>query len=287
MHMLDIRQRRAAIAVIALAAGAAAAPALAQQQPHGRPQVLVLGTYHFANPGLDYANPRADDHLSPKRQREIEELVARLAAFRPTKIALEVPVARDSALNARYQRYLRGEDTLRVDEGDQIGLRLARRLGHQRVYAVDYRLDLDFGGVMKYAAEHGLARLVQEAQAWIQRYMASFDSLQKTSTVGEILLEANSAAADSTHGLYLELLAVRSDTGYVGAEMVSDWYERNLKILSNVRALVERPDERVLVIIGSGHGPLLREFVRQSPGLELADLRKFLGAPGRGRAAPR
>jgi hypothetical protein len=33
--------------------------------------ILVLGTYHMANPGLDSYNVEADDVLSPRRQQEI------------------------------------------------------------------------------------------------------------------------------------------------------------------------------------------------------------------------
>src|SRR5215211_6323958 len=62
-------------------------------------QVLVIGSYHMSNPGLDVVNIKADDVLAPKRQREIEELATKLAAFKPTKVAVEIPFGRDSASN--------------------------------------------------------------------------------------------------------------------------------------------------------------------------------------------
>ena len=52
-------------------------------------QVMVLGTYHFENPGLDLVNTDADDVLAPHRQAELQDLAERLTAFRPTAIALE------------------------------------------------------------------------------------------------------------------------------------------------------------------------------------------------------
>jgi hypothetical protein len=57
-------------------------PAAAQQPPAATPaaparaEVLVLGTYHMANPGRDIFNMQADDVLAPKRQTEIAEVVA-------------------------------------------------------------------------------------------------------------------------------------------------------------------------------------------------------------------
>jgi hypothetical protein len=42
-------------------------------QSNERPEILVLGTYHMANPGHDIHNMQADDVLSPKRQQEIAQ----------------------------------------------------------------------------------------------------------------------------------------------------------------------------------------------------------------------
>src|SRR5262245_20984244 len=69
-------------------------------------QVLVIGMYHMNNPGLDAVNVTSDDVLAPKRQQEIEQLVAKVEAFRPTKVAVEIRYGRDSMSNAFYQRYL-------------------------------------------------------------------------------------------------------------------------------------------------------------------------------------
>ena len=37
----------------------------------GSSPILILGTYHMANPGLDAYNVEADDVLSARRQEEI------------------------------------------------------------------------------------------------------------------------------------------------------------------------------------------------------------------------
>ena len=40
-----------------------------------KPIIMLLGSSHLANPGVDSVNPKIDDVLAPKRQREIERLV--------------------------------------------------------------------------------------------------------------------------------------------------------------------------------------------------------------------
>lgn len=52
-----------------------AIPRVSWPQADARPEILVLGTYHMANPGHDIHNLQADDVLSPKRQQEIAQLL--------------------------------------------------------------------------------------------------------------------------------------------------------------------------------------------------------------------
>lgn len=261
-------------AAAALALVFTATPAVAQSPAVPRAQVMVLGTYHMDNPGRDYANPTVDDVLAPRRQAEIEAVVRALAEFRPTRIAIEATPGRDSLHNARYHAYRAGSYRLGRNEIDQIGYRLAAMLGHERVYPVDYALDMDVGGTMQWAARNGQAALAQRMGSTIQAIVAEMNA-RMVESVGGILADANSARADSLHGLYLVMATVGRDSVYRGADEVANWYARNLHIYANI-ARVAQPGERVLVIMGSGHRPLLRQFVAESPDLELVPAERYL-----------
>ena len=55
-----------------------------------RAKILLLGTFHFKDAGLDSYKPEFDvDIFSEKRQKEVADVVRRLSAYRPTKIAAE------------------------------------------------------------------------------------------------------------------------------------------------------------------------------------------------------
>lgn len=232
-------------------------------------QVLVVGSYHMSNPGLDAVNIKADDVLAPKRQAEIEALAARLASFRPTKVAVEIPWGRDSTSNALYRRYLAGSHTLDRTEMQQLGFRIAKAAGLPRIHGVDYDLDVNLAGVMVWALTHGQPDLASAAQTLSARLIAEADSMMRHATVGQIIGALNSARADSAHGIYMAALRVGADTSYPGATATARWYERNLKIASNVLRLVESPSDRVLVIIGAAHGPILRDVLARVPGVRL------------------
>jgi hypothetical protein len=236
--------------------------------------VLVLGVYHFVSTNNEFTQ-RPDDVLAPRRQREIQAVVDALARFRPTKIVVEAPVG-DSATAARYAAYRRTGEGLDTSEVEQLGFRLARRMGHERVYPVDVRTEFDLAPVRRAAATQGQAGLVDSALAPGGRLMAELSARMTRESVGELLRFHNSARARATHDLvYLRLARVGGPEGE-GATLVARWYERNLRIFANVARLVESPEERVLVIYGQGHAPLLREFVQGSPDLALVEPSSFL-----------
>jgi len=235
----------------------------------------VLGTYHFANPGLDVAKTDVADVLSPKRQAEIEAVVDALGRFRPTKIVVERKPATAARLDSLYEAFVAGRRELARDETEQLGLRLAARLGHARVYPIDYRNDFPFEAMMAYAQEHDTAfvRFVDEELA---RLTAAANRAQRQSTVGEILRSKNAPqrlAAD--HGSYMRFARVGAGDTYVGADLVAKWYERNIHIFANLQRIAE-PGDRILVIFGAGHAPILRELVTYDPEMTLVDAAPYL-----------
>ena len=233
-------------------------------------QVLVIGMYHMSNPGLDAVNVTADDVLAPKRQQEIEQLVAKIGAFRPTKVAVEIRYGRDSMSNAFYQRYLTGSHTLDRTEMQQVGFRVAKAAGLRRIHGIDYDLDVNLASVMVWALTHGQPELAGAAQSLSSRLLTEADSMMKHASVSEIVAALNSPRADSAHGIYLAALRVGADTSYPGATAAARWYERNLMIVSNILRVIDSSSDRVLVLIGAAHAPILRELLERVPGIRVA-----------------
>lgn len=223
----------------------------------------------MANPGQDMVNLEADDVLAPKRQREIEALVEGLRGFRPTKIAVEVDTQHQEELNRRYREYCEGRRRLERDEQEQIGFRLAKALGHPRVYAVDWFRDepvdpedVDF---LTFAKEHGQQALLDALFAEGERHTAKEKAILEEGTVIDLLEYLNRPSTlRRGHRVYFTIARIGEGDRYPGAEWVQYWYGRNLKIFANLTRLIEAPNERVLLIIGSGHVYLLQRFAKES-----------------------
>jgi hypothetical protein len=249
--------------------------AMAHAAQAQRAEVLVLGVYHMANPGRDIFNMQADDALAPKRQQEIAELAAVLAKFKPTKIALEHDA--QEKLNARYAKYLAGTYALTANETDQIGLRLAKELGHTTIYAVDTDGDFPFQRVINFAKATGQSARLESMMGEIGEMVKAQDDYLKSHTVLETLLYMNSdtKVAQDVGFYYLE--ARFGELGdYAGPDLLAEWFRRNVRIYNNVAKLVTSPEERVLVIFGAGHLGWLRQDFAADPTLRLRKLEEIV-----------
>lgn len=253
------------------------------QQPAAKPEILILGTYHMANPGRDIFNMRADDVLSPKRQKEITELLEVLKKFKPTKVAIESDIWSKRRTD-EYANYLAGKHTLTQNEIEQIGFRLAKEMGHAKIYPVDTDGDFPMGRVMNYAKANGRKEQLDATMAGWGALVKEQDEYLQAHTILEVLGLMNSdtrAARDL--GLYFELVRYGDPGDPAGADLLAAWYQRNIRIYQNIVKLIDSPNERILVVYGSGHLGWLRQNVASDPSVrlrKLSDLKTPL-KPGR------
>ncbi len=139
---------------------------------------------------------------------------------------------------------------------------------------------MDFDKLGKFAQD--------EKQTWFLQMMATFppkiakkmEELDQNYTVSQILAAHNDPPNVAfSHTLYMDMLKLNKDDSYPGVDVVSDWYKRNLTIFSNIRRIIDSPNDRVLVLYGSGHAKLLNDFVRDSRDLESVSPMKYLPTP--------
>jgi hypothetical protein len=247
-----------------------------QTTPAAEPaRVLVLGTFHFANPGLDVVQHEVADVLSPARQTEIEEITAALGRFLPTRVVVEHLPAAAAQLDSLYAAYREGSHSLSRNETQQLGFRLAAAHGLARVEPFDHGGEFPFGEVMAYAAAHD-PPFVAEVETAIARIAAESGRQQRELTLAQILRGANDPdKLRDDHAMYIRFARVGAGESQVGATLLARWYERNIRMFSNLQSIAG-PGDRVLVIVGSGHAPILRELIRSDAAMELEDPLAYL-----------
>ena len=102
--------------------------------------------------------------------------------------------------------------------------------------------------------------------------------LLRQSTVRQYLAHLNSAAKiQKNHEGYMTSLLPTDDPAiYKKADIVANWYKRNLRIFANINRVTEPGKDRILVIIGAGHLKLLKEFATEAPYFDLMNAESLL-----------
>jgi hypothetical protein len=267
--------------------------------PETKPQVLLLGVFHFAGEQVDANTTPVDlrvNMLSPERQRQILGLVARLRAFRPTRIAVERSPALQGALDSAYAAYRTGGAAGAVgtasarrlglsasDEILQLAFPLAAALQLTRVDAVDaqpMRTHLTpADSAMTFVKYQD--QVIPAAEVTNRAYdawSAYSDTLKSTSTLTEYLAFLN-APAVRAHSVGRWLVTTQRGTNVepIGADgFISRYFNRNVRIYSNIQRIVTAPDDRVLVIYGATHMYFLQQLFAASPLFTAVDVEPYL-----------
>lgn len=247
-----------------------------------KPTLMVLGSYHFANPGRDVVKTKVTDVSTPDRQKQILEMIQRLEKYKPTKIVLECDVENQDKLQEKFAKYLKGEYQLSINEREQLGFRLAKDLADKKIYCVDNMSgspgnpsDYDYA---EFAAkDKELDNLLKETWRKLQDEGNRRDELFQRFSITRQFIYLNEPAQienDHTHYFYLTRLGKGSE--YIGDNWLSSWYGRNLKILSNIIRITDSQNDRILAIYGAGHLKLLNQLATESKFYKVQSPLKYL-----------
>lgn len=251
--------------------------------------LLLLGTFHFKDAGLDGYKPQYDiDIFSEKKQDELRLLLDDLKSFAPTKIAVEFKKQDQPRLDSLYQAYLRGSLELGANEIYQVAFRLGKMLGHDKLYAVDAPArSFEKEGDEKYYKEKTAYYIGQASQeklsyekaldsAYFKLYNLD-DQMKTRVSLKDFFVYMNSPERLSAgHGHYLTgSFKMGEGTDYFGPDSSIWWYTRNMRIFHNLLQLKE-PGERIMLLIGAGHVPIIQFQAEASFDFELVPVSKVL-----------
>lgn len=252
-------------------------------------KVYLVGTFHFDGAAGDVYQSVRQDMKTPENQRQLDELARRLAKAAPDKIFVEWTPDRQGYLDTTYQLYLRNQFDLGNSEVYQVGYRLGKLLGRQRIYCADAGGGFLDDSLVAYAAQHhqgdiltdlnhpkdSVARLISARIGAIYSYYRP----APVHSLADVILANNTpeviaAAADQYNLVYAR---IGEGEEYPGADMASDIYRRNMRIFTNIlRRTDVMHDKAILVYMGSGHISFLKEIFSSSLLFEVEDVGPLL-----------
>lgn len=241
-----------------------------------KPQVMVLGTFHFQGSG-DMIQSNAGNLMTAEKQQEINIVVDKLAAFKPTQIAVEIEKVHNEKLNKSYQDYKNNSFDLRVNEVHQLGFKTGKKLNLETISAVDWMENINnrsIDEVLKWCEENQPVLYDRIINEYISKIDMDFQSL----SVLEILKRMNKKEKQIPldHELYMQIARIGKGNDYVGIDWVRWWYQRNLIIYKNILDLIHDQNEQILVIIGAGHRYLINQFLGESNEVTIVNPNTFL-----------
>ena len=270
-------------------------PAVGQAASPAPTSILLLGCNHLA--GLHKPDNPNSDMLAPKRQAELAIVLDQLQRYRPDGILVEELPERQAQVDSLYQLYRQDKLDLRTllggrSEVYQLGFALGKRLGLARIQCVNAP-----GGTSQSILHQGQnIELYEQATTRWRAFAAPIDQqlLAGTSTVSQYLRALNSpTVVQQLHTLVYNTPA-RVTNGtlkpdpmvdaafinpkYVGAELTSVFYNRDLKVYSNiVTTQLATHQSRQLLIIGVRHLGSLQGIFSTDPAYRLVDAAPYLG----------
>jgi hypothetical protein len=209
-------------------------------------EIILVGTFHFEQ----------DEELIEKKEKEVKELVDYLVYYKPTKVAVEWEISKDKELNIEYQK---SNGNYSIDEIQQIGFRLGKKLNHEKVYAVNWTGHISQEDMME------LNDSIQGSYPELLNTMKVISENAPKISVNTPLINSyrtlnDKEATKELERTYLSFVTVTDNKEkMIGFDFLNKWMERELMVFKNI-VETSNADDRILLIIGSDHLWMLRKL---------------------------
>ncbi len=236
------------------------------------PKIFLVGSFHFAYYNKD--NYKIDkskqvDILSGQKQAEVKELLDYISIFKPNKICIEA--SENWKAMDKYRDYTSGLKSLERDEIQQIAFRLMDRFQLDTVYSIDA------ASIAEDLSENKDSAIISpyidsifkdytfQSNNNYKKWYDYVTTLPIEVTLLEYFKYQNSdEVLQRGYGAYL--VGDFKLREFDGADALAIyWYDRNLRIFRNIQKITTSPEDRILVLFGSGHISILDQLLSCSP----------------------
>jgi Family of unknown function (DUF5694) len=239
--------------------------------------ILNLGTFHMGQ--TSDANKTEFDENDKKNQMAVKEIAQKLSLFRPTVIIVETPPSFDKKLQAEYSEYVT-DPKMKFKDPSEIELlayELGRLSGTKRIYGIDHKMDYNYliGDEMVNAID----------SVWHNKYYKNplkyypevNTDQNKLNLLDKLRLTNHNSYLDFLIEVNAEMLAhVGSENGFEGADEATKYYQRNIRMYSNLNRINLTTDDRVFILMGASHTAYLRDFMSRSPKYKMVNTFDYL-----------
>lgn len=239
--------------------------------------VLNFGTFH-----MGYTPDENKTKYYGKTEdlrKEVHAIARMLARFRPTVILVEVSPEYNQALMDEYSSYLENPSKIfpAPQEIDLLAYELGRLSGTERIYGIDHSMDYDYyieSKISNHLDPLYYNHCKSNRIKYFSKKVHNIDSLDVYSK----LVSLNSDDY-LNYLIYInadKLTHVGTEKGYEGADEAAKFYQRNLRMYSNLNRIELDENDRVFILMGATHTAYFRDFIKKDPKYELVNTLEYL-----------
>jgi hypothetical protein len=258
--------------------------------------VMLMGSTHFGQEAFHKQGPTMD-LFSPGRQKEIVAINKQLALYKPDMILIEREPSEQHTVDSLYSLYTADKlQFTQLEHGRaeqyQFGYTLAKQLNLPRVYGVDFysglstRLLRDGKNLDKFTEDlnkfsafgRSLDQQLKDKKISLKEYLLKLNAPETYQATYYNLFINPAQVTNGSFGKVDETVdTARIDKSHIGAEYISLFYNRELKIYANLLSLQQaHQNKRILLIMGQRHAAVLSKILENNPNINLVPLSSYL-----------
>ena len=255
-----------------------------QKSQDDKLEVLLLGTFHFANfnpeNNGDIVDIKIRDILNETEQNELELISDKIKAFKPDKIFVEIMYNHQNKLDSIYSSFSTNDYSKeKRDELTQLAFRTAKKLNHKKLYAMDYRTEFRYDSLMQQMEKAKQFDLIAKDSIELAKLERTENELfASNKSLTEILYFYNDDKRRKEDiNWYVNLANQGGEkNNFVGAYLASEWYRRNLYMYSIIQKAIEKQDKRIIILAGASHIAMFKDFIDYNPEWKSVELKVIM-----------
>jgi len=239
--------------------------------------ILNFGTFHMGFTTDE--NTTEFDEKNKKNQEAVHQIAEKLASFQPTVIIVETVPKNNDKLQLEYREYLEKPEMSfeKPSEIELLAYELGRLCGTKRIYGIDHRMGYNYN--IGFEIENKID------STWHNKYYQDPLSFYPQVNINQDSFDLLNKLKLTNNERYLDfLIAVNSDMlthvgsedGFEGADEAAKYYQRNLRMYSNLNRIDLEKDDRVFILMGASHTAFFRDFISRSPKYKMVNTFDFL-----------
>lgn len=239
--------------------------------------ILNLGTFHMGE--TNDANKIEFDKNDNNNKLAINKIAIMLSKFKPTVIIVERPPEFDKKLQLEYNEYL-STPKMKFKNASEIELlayELGRLSGTKRIYGIDHK--------MNYNYNIGAEMVNSIDSLWHNKYYINplkfypqiNITMDKLNLIDKLKLTNQNTYLNFLIEVNAEMLShVGNEKGFEGADEATKYYQRNIRMYSNLNRINLTENDRVFILLGASHTAYFRDFISRSPKYKMVNTFDYL-----------